>query len=378
MLDHNYGEEARVLMLSHRNVANTILARCLCFEFEDIIRRIDNVNMLSPGRLSHFDTRYRVAARLARHFPIALNPGVQVATVDREYELFFTACNFPTDLLYVNALKGWRKKCKTAVCWIDEIFVSTLGDMKYFSDIISQFDHVIVSCQQAVKEIEQLVSGECQFILPGIDAEQFCPAPNLARFIDVLSIGRRSPHMHQQLVSAAEANKIFYYHDTISYRGCKYGLTTAEPKQHRGLLANLAKRSKYFVVNPGKFDDPKEVGHEDVIGPRFFEGAASGTVMIGRRPNNAEFDKLFFWPDAVIDIEHESGQVMETLSDLNDQSKRLDRIRKNNITYSLLKHDWIYRWEKVLELTGLNPMPEFFERKRALEGRAEILNESDG
>jgi hypothetical protein len=365
-------------MLSHRNVANTILARCLCFEFEDVVRKIDNVNMLSPGRLSHFDARYRLAARLASHFPIALNPGVQVVTVDREYELFFTACNFPTDLLYVNALKGWRKKCKTAVCWIDEIFVSTLGDVKYFNDIISQFDYVIVSCQQAVNVIERLVRGECRYVLPGIDAEEFCPIPGLPRFIDVLSIGRRSERMHQELVSAAQADKIFYFHDTISYRGCKYGLITAEPKQHRGLLARLAKRSKYFVVNPGKFDEPKTVGQEEVIGPRFFEGAASGTVMIGRKPNNAVFDELFFWPDAVIDIPHESEQVMEILNDLNAQPKRLEKIRKNNMTNSLLNHDWLYRWEQVLELAGLDPMPEFFARRRALESRVRVLKEIEG
>lgn len=377
MLGQNCNEEARVLMLSHRNVANTILARCLCFEFEDIIRRIDKADMLSPLRLSHFDTRYRLAARVARHFPIALNPGVQVATVDREYELFFAACNFPTDLLYVNTVKGWRAKCKTAVCWIDEILTSTLPDMKYFNDIISQFDHVIVSCRQGISEIERLARGDCQYILPGVDAELFCPAPNVPRFIDVLSIGRRSPQMHLQLVAAAEANELFYFHDTISANGCKYGLTTAEPKQHRTLLANLAKRSKYFVVNPGKFDEPKEVGQEEIIGPRFFEGAASGTVMIGRRPNNAEFDKVFFWPDSVIDVTHESA-VVDTLNDLNTQPKRLEQIRTNNIMYSLLHHDWAYRWEKVLELVGLDPMPEFYARKRNLESRVRVLRGIDG
>jgi len=371
-----HDNSARVLMYSNRNVANKILARCLLWEFEDIVRQVDKVELLSPGRLSHFDTGYRIASKVAQYLPIALNPGVEGLCVDAEYELFIAVCNFPTDLLYVNTLKQWRKKCKTAVCWIDELFVNEMAHVKYLKALISQFDHVIVSCQQVVKAIKPYISGDCRFVLPGVDALLFAPDSTSERFIDVMSIGRRSEKVHAQLVDAAERNGLFYLHDTTCSYGCKYGLTTSEPRQHRRLLANLAKRSKYFLVNTGKFDEADATGDEEIIGARYFEGAASGTVMVGRRPNHPEFDNVFFWPDAVIDADP-GARVVKILSELDLQPERVRQIRHNNVVNSLLHHDWVYRWEKVLELAGLDPMPELSERKRALEGRALTLTESD-
>lgn len=366
--------EPRVLMLSHRSATSNILARCLWFEFEDLIRQVDNVEILSPGRLNHFDTRYRIASKVAQYFPIALNPGVEALRVDREYELFFTVCSFPKDLLYVNQLKNWRKKCKTAVCWIDEMFLNEMHHIKYFHNIISQFDHVIVSCRQVVDIIKPCIGGKCEFVLPGIDALLFAPYPSVPRFIDVLSIGRRSEHTHNQLVEMAECKGWFYLHDTISSNGCKYGLTTSEPRRHRRLLADLTKRSKYFLVNSGKFDEPGATGDEEIIGARYFEGAGSGTVMVGKRPNHPEFENLFFWPDAVVDIEPASG-IEKTLCELNEQPDRVRQIRKSNVVNSLLHHDWAYRWEKVLKLARLDPMPELFQRKHTLENRVTNLSE---
>jgi hypothetical protein len=363
----------RILMLSHRNIVNKILARCLWFEFEDIIREIDKVEMLAPGRLRHFDRGYRRAARVGRRFPIALNPGVAGLSVDGEYDLFFTVCAFPTDLLYVNALKKWREKCKTAVCWIDEIFLNDMKYVKYFRKIISQFDHVIVSCNQVVGEIQKFIHGECVFLVTGVDAILFCPYPNPpGRFIDVLSIGRRSEEIHNQLIKAAEENRICYFYDTISYYGCKYGLTASDTRQHRLLLSNLAKRSKYFLVNPGKYDDPEATGGEEVIGARYFEGAASGTVMIGGKPGSEEFSRSFFWPDAVIDLPSSSDEIEKVINDISIRSQWENKIRQTNIVNSLLYHDWVYRWETVLKVAGLEPMPELLERKTRLENLARI------
>lgn len=368
--------DPRVLMLSHRNAASKILARCLWYEFEDLVRQVDSVEILSPGRLNHFDTRYRVASKVAQYFPIALNPGVEALRVDREYDLFFTVCGFPKDLLYVNQLKSWREKCKTAVCWIDEMFLNEMQHVKYFRNIISQFDHVIVSCRQVVDIIKSCIGGKCEFVLPGIDALLFAPSPGMPRFIDVLSIGRRSGHIHDRLVEVAECKGWFYLHDTISSNGCKYGLTTSEPKHHRRLLADLTKRSRYFLVNSGKFDEPGATGDEEIIGARYFEGAGSGTVMVGKRPNHPEFDNLFFWPDAVVDIKSESG-IVKTLCELNAQPERVRQIRTDNVVNSLRHHDWAYRWEKVLKLVGLDPMPELLKRKHMLENRAIILCENN-
>jgi len=68
---------------------------------------------------------------------------------------------------------------------------------------------------------------------------------------------------------------------------------TLYPKQHRSLIADIAKRSRYFLVNPGKIDRQVETRGQSEIGYCFFEGAASGTVMIGEAPKNEAFGKYF-------------------------------------------------------------------------------------
>jgi hypothetical protein len=39
----------------------------------------------------------------------------------------------------------------------------------------------------------------------------------------------------------------------------------------------------------------------------------------------------------------------------------------------LRRHDWVYRWESVLEIAGLDPMPGLLSRKNQLEKMAKIV-----
>jgi len=93
---------------------------------------------------------------------------------------------------------------------------------------------------------------------------------------------------------------LFYLHDTIA------GGQAINAKEHRALFAKVAKRSRYFIVNPGKIDEPHLTGNQSELGNRYFEGAASGAIMVGERPNNEVFEKLFDWPEAVTRLPYHS------------------------------------------------------------------------
>jgi len=71
----------------------------------------------------------------------------------------------------------------------------------------------------------------------------------------------------------AEKGQIFYIYDTI------HKMNTLYYKEHRNLVANIAKRSRYFMVNPGKIDEPLETHGQREIGSRFFEGLAAGEAL---------------------------------------------------------------------------------------------------
>jgi hypothetical protein len=70
----------------------------------------------------------------------------------------------------------------------------------------------------------------------------------------------------------AEQKRIFYIYDTIIRK------ETAQPAEHRSLIANIAKRSRYFLVNPAKIDRRFETCGQNEIGFRYFEGAAPRSI----------------------------------------------------------------------------------------------------
>jgi hypothetical protein len=163
-------------------------------------------------------------------------------------------------------------------------------------------------------------------------------------------------------------NRLFYLHDSIG------GSQAINSKEHRALFANVAKRSRYFIVNPGKIDEPDLRGQQIETGNRYFEGAASGAIMVGERPNNEVFEGLFDWPDAVTQLPYGSRDIDLVIKDLDGDPERQDRIRRTGIVQALMRHDWVYRWDAILDEVGLKPTQAAHERKDRLRKLAEVVS----
>ena len=155
------------------------------------------------------------------------------------------------------------------------------------------------------------------------------------------------------------------------------GVQAINSKEHRALLANIAKRSRYFIVNPGKIDQPELRGNQIEIGSRYFEGAASGAIMVGERPNNEVFERLFNWPEAVTQLPYDSCDIDMVIKDLDGDPERQDRIRRTGVVQALMRHDWVYRWEAVLKCIGLEPMQGVLERKERLSKLAGLVGHGE-
>ena len=364
-IDEEYGRP-RILLFSERNIFTNPLFRCPLYEFEDIICQIDSVDVLAPQPQKWFNLGFRIANnRFLRHSTITLNPGIPKVRIRKNYDLLFGVFGRPKDLLTFNTVKNWKDCCRTSICLIDEIWVRQLSEYECFLNILSKFDYVMLYYSQSVKAVSEVVGDKCFFLPPGVDAILFCPYPDPPkRAIDVYSIGRRSEVTHQKLLKMAKENKIFYVYDSIS------GSEAINSKEHRLLLANAAKRSRFYIVNPGLIDRPDIRGNQIEISNRYFEGAASGTIMIGEIPKNEEYEKLFGWPDSVIHVAFGSDKIDVVIHELDKQPERQDRVRKNNVVQCLRRHDWVYRWETVLKAAGLDPLPGLLERKKRLENLA--------
>jgi glycosyltransferase involved in cell wall biosynthesis len=358
----------RILIFSQRNISPRALFRASLYEFEDVISQIDCTELLAP-QADLSNSRHTIAKRLAFHAPIALNPGIPKTQPKGQYDLFLAVCGSPADLLMVDAVSNWKDACKRSVCLMDELWVKQMPDYRFFLRILETFDFVVLYYSQSVKALSDRIGRTCVFVPPGVDTMLFCPYPaRPRRVIDVCSIGRRSEVTHRRLLEMAAANALFYLHDSIA------GDQSINLREHRALLANIAKRSRYFIVNPGLIDRPDKRGNQIEIGNRYFEGSASGAILVGERPQNGEFDKLFDWPDAVIHLPYDSSNIDAIIDELDKCPERVENIRRANVVQALLRHDWVYRWEAMLGTVGLEPMPELLQRKERLRNLAEAVS----
>lgn len=360
----------RVCIVTQRGFRN-LVARCPDYEFEDIICEVDDVDLISPRPYPWFRNGIRYVHRLSRHVvaPLAsLNPGLRTLHLKRNYELFMAVCLETRDLLYLNAIKGWRERCKIAVCWLDEIWAGELHKFKGILKILSKFDYIFIGCLGSVSAVKKAIQKPCAYMPAGIDAFRFSPYPDPpVRSIDVYNMGRRSEVTHQALLEMARKKRIFYLYDTI-HSGNMYAL---DYRQHRDMISNIMKRSRYLLTNIAKFDREFETHGQDEIGFRFFEGAAAGTVLIGNPPKNSAFEELFDWTDSIISAPFDVPEISEIISELDSQPERLEEIKINNVVNSILRHDWSYRWEEILEVVDMKPKEEIEERKNRLKKLAD-------
>jgi hypothetical protein len=216
----------------------------------------------------------------------------------------------------------------------------------------------------------------------GVDALRFCPHPNPpARFIDVCGIGRRSPVTHDALLELARERGMFYFYDTIQSRPVgtltkQMTFRVTNPREHRLLFSQLLKRSRYFIANRAWADRFGLLPGEDEIAARFYEGAASGAIMLGDPPDSEDFRTQFDWTDAVVPIPFDAPRIAEVVADLDAHPERSSRIRRDNMANALLRHDWVYRLRALLDAVGVAPTDSMLAREARLRALADDVSGS--
>ena len=352
--------------------------QCGQYEAQDVLREIDDVDLIhldaDPGFRFKESWQRRLLFRDLSKRLIYLNPGLRPVQLTREYDLFLVRCQTWWDLPYINAIQGWKDCCKTSVCWIDELWAAAIPQYKYWLDSLKQFDHVIVGCSGTVAPLSKALDRPCGWLPAAVDTVRFSPYPNPpVRAIDMYSIGRRWDGIHRALLDAAESRSFFYVYDTFPSIAER---EVYDHQQHRAFFANMAKRSRYFMVAPGKVDELGETKGQVEVGHRYYEGAAAGTVMIGQPPDSEVFKQLFDWPDAVIQTQPDGSDVLEVLGGLNLEPERVSAISQRNASEALLRHDWVYRWKEILQIAGLEPRPSLSVRERRLKDLADQVTNS--
>lgn len=345
-------------------------------EAQDVLAACDDTEFIQLNAARGFGFKERWLMRLSYHDPfrklICLNPGLEPVQLTQDYDLFVLVCPYWRDVWYANAIRGWRDHCKTAVCWIDELWAKEVPELDHWLHLLSNFDFMIFGISGSSEPVSKVIGRPCHDIMGGVDAIRFSPYPNPpARAIDVYSIGRRYEKIHQSLLDLASRKELFYVHDT-----CQTGDSpTPDHRQHRDMYANMAKRSHLFTVAPGKVNVSRQTAGQHGIGFRYFEGAAAGTVMVGQAPDSELFRRTFDWPDAVVELQPDGSDTAAVVSNLLSEPERLRQISLRNAEETLRRFDWVYRWKQILRIAGLTPTPAMEARERRLDELAEAIRQ---
>ncbi|MBM4337608.1 MAG: glycosyltransferase family 1 protein [Deltaproteobacteria bacterium] len=356
---------ARVLILSDRQIVPTV-SRTGTFEFEDLVASVDAVDIVPLGRPGG-----RIQRRLERIVPGAFRAP---ARLDRgePYDLLFASFHALSELARLHPLGRVLALARRAFVNIDELWSTSMLRHRGDIELLRRFDRIYSPCAGALELLQNAAGRPCEHLRPSVDALRFAPGgASPARVIDLHLMGRRRPDLHQALREAAEKSQRFYYFDSLQSNPPMPNYV-----EHRLRLADLVRRTRYFVVDIANSDFPEKRGSQQEYGPRFVEGAAGGAILIGQAPRTACFDAQF-WPGAVRPIEPDAASITQLLSELESEPERTERMRRTNAAQVLRRHDGVYRWEQILRAAGLEPMPALAARKAALEQRARAIASQD-
>jgi spore maturation protein CgeB len=367
--DSQQASKVRICVPTMRSISREVF-RCGLYEAQDVLAETNDVDLIDFQPGPQFRRRDLWHRRLLFRglFPslARTNPGLQKVRLTQDYDLFVALCQNTWDLMYLNAIEGWKERCRVSVCWVDELWASSIPTRRELTRGLCNFDHVFIACQGMVDRLSDFLGKRCHFLPAATDTIRFSPLPNPpARSIDVYGIGRRWEGIHQALLGAK--NGLFYIHDT--YRDVA-NMEPIDYRQHRQMFANMTKRSKYFVVSPAKMNAPEETLGQVELGHRYFEGAAAGAVMIGEAPDSEAFRELFAWPDAVVPVRPDGTDILKVLTELNGNPERISTISRRNVVESLLRHDWLHRWKRIFELSGIEVSPGMIAREERLRDLA--------
>ena len=373
--------DRKVLLVSNYNAVRRPF-NGVAYEFFAVIAGIESATIVAPGAAqlgptpsvkALLDAAGReLGGHLRRAAGRSFGPQMRPATAAGEYDLCLFMCQFSKNLADIESVRNWRRQSRVAVAFVLETWSSQFEERKADLKILDQFDLVFVLNASSIPALGRYTRTPIAFLPTAADALLACPGPEgPERVVDVFSMGRRLPPVHDALRGLARERGLFYVHDVW------FDAVARDWAEARAWNADMVKRSRYYVAwDPVAFASKRDeelIGADRAISTRYFEGAAGGAILIGSRPDCAEFEALFDWPDAVVEVAPDGSDLETVLDGLDADAGRVRAARARNVIESLRRHDWAYRWERILAAAGLAPSPAHRRRVAELARRAEQM-----
>ncbi|MEO6930011.1 MAG: hypothetical protein ABI151_00205, partial [Chitinophagaceae bacterium] len=250
--------------------------------------------------------------------------------------------NFELDLF-----SGWAKNVKHRVAYIYDTLEPQFPLIKkLFSN--DDFNLKITSFNDAVPLLETLTGKNWYCIEQAVPEGLFTPVAQSEKVIDFSSYGRKLPVFHAALLEFCKVNGLYYDYTTHAFNHP----VAPEDELYRQYAWHLT-HSKFTVSWPVEVTNPTRAGVLHPVTCRWFEAAASATIIIGRQPANDQFEKMLA-PNLVVEIDpFEAKPVI--LSRLDQIYNNYERLQENAFTTrvaNLGRWTWKNKVERMRQLVG--------------------------
>ena len=179
--------------------------------------------------------------------------------------------------------KNWESGAATKILYLYDTLPAQYPLIKkLFSN--NTWDILITSFNDAVDDLQKLTGRKWYCVEQAADAGLFQPVPLNERLIHFSSYGRRYPALHQALQEFCQRKGLYYDYTT---HDAKHPVADAA-ELYRQYAWHLS-HSVFTLSWPVELTNPARAGHLHPITCRWFEAAASGTIILGMQPGNTAF-----------------------------------------------------------------------------------------
>lgn len=226
--------------------------------------------------------------------------------------------------------KDWETSCKTKILYLFDTLPAQYPLIKrLFSN--NKWDILITSFNDAVDDLEKITGRQWHCSAQGTDEDLFPYVPLNERLIHFSSYGRRHPILHEVLKEFCLSKGLYY--DYTTHDGKNSFVNAAELyRQYSWHISH----SLFTVSWPVELTNPVRAGHLHPITCRWFEAAASGTVILGRQPDNVMFNRwlgehIVVEIDYSVDKQNLLAKLESVWSDRENLFTKASRLRENKI-----------------------------------------------
>jgi hypothetical protein len=245
--------------------------------------------------------------------------------------------NFSLDLF-----KNWDQGVGIKVLYLFDTFERQLPSIRRVLQS-THWDYTITSFHGAIPFLEEQTQRKWYAVPQGVKLERFQPVSKEGKVISFSAYGRRLEKIHNSIKEyTSQTGKYYDYTTAASLQ------SQINPREPYGQYAWHLTHSFFTFCWPVELTHPKRVLTFSPITCRWFEAAASGTVILGQAPKDPIFNEIF-GSELVVPIDStDSHENLKSTWEMlwKNRHEHLQTARK---TRDLLAKNW--SWEsRILEI----------------------------